>query len=1168
MKENRLHQFGPDNLTPLFREHRLAGEMPPAETPSPESSDKKRREEEKEQEAETKILKALEGSDQKTNLGKFVEFYLEEDAKIQLDEAKKFAQLLKTEMKRWGNLDIDIPETLFSDNKLVFLAIRGGLITYDAYLAAEKRVSPETGTSSHPQGRPIGSERNEDIQDYTDMYIEPGNKIRISNSTGEPVTVDQLVRDLKGGDIRQAWNARDTMQKRMTELNAEIRNYEDSARSVKRYALTLQRRLRNPTRKTDTAAIQQKLKQLEGEFNSDEQTIQNLKAEKMQLFSAVQELDRDRRFRKNYNDEDREEIERIGQKKLREDLASPQRRRILEEEARREMEQMTTAQEQADEAWVMKNRHRIGAIEGWRRRRDIAAMGTAPTQTAGYTYRTGGTDRTGYREAGDALSEEAATGKGNKARPYYEGRSEGLPFTPYGSSAAEREAFMRTQDELRELYLDTPDLEHFVDSEFPKHAEEYPALDRAYARAKTQWGKNPGRKYGDLAFMRSQIEFMQREGAFDGEMDARMKELGEGTIHALYKKEIGSPGGRYFSAGEKISITIPGELLPYSNGKSITVIYSPSEPLGVEAESQIEALMDAGVILKDIPTQTGTYGPPHNRRRVKGVDVYFTKEGRYAINGEPLLIGKDGKIDTKEELKGPVVAQREVSFGSNRPRLIHITDENGETTAFDVRLAERGERILDKDHRFAVTRLSGGGGNRFQIEFAEKGSFFVTGYEDRSGHAIFSFRLSVQKERKEKGKEGISEDARTFSTFVEQYLNIPQKELLNVMKNEMDGIDYTAVETRYGLSTFENPASELLGIIGKDKTKWTRAQEIRRSLDISLTPFDRSKMDNLLSILYLSNAKYAQEIVDTLEKKDTPLALPFEEDRKMIDLELDRSSIAIVSEKLAAQGNFDALPPSEKEKSIRTAWAELTQARMETIDKSEELDDKGEPKPIDLLIISTKTLGMNVEGKRRLLEPLNSHPSQQQNGEIQGKLHEITVEDIGGIDELISKYKEIENAIAKDHHLVTFLDLHGSPNGMLFPFKDGASSLEPITKITQHINSERSSLFISSCYGGEHVRLSAKDPAARKFLKGLSTNVDNTVNSLVPSEFEFSKIPQAYEKDSNGRYNGDLNNDGKVTLGELRIWLDRTAQFNDPRSYDVKGNRITRIQRGKGSDLA
>ena len=386
----------------------------------------------------------------------------------------------------------------------------------------------------------------------------------------------------------------------------------------------------------------------------------------------------------------------------------------------------------ADDDWLFRNRGNRFAVEReLRHRRAKQELGSTPSHLAGYTYRAGGEETVGYNEASDALSKEAAEGKGKKAPPHYKGRPDGLPFTPWGS-AGERDEYLRKQDELRELY--TPEVESFVEHEFPKHAEEYPALARAYARARAQWEGSPGRKYGDLAFMRSQIEFMQRESEFDGAMNARLQQLGE--IPALDKMEIGSPGGWYFLPGEKIRITIPGNLLPYSNGKSVTVVYAPSEPLGVEADSQIEALMNAGIILKDIPTQTGTYGPPHNRRRVKGVDIYFTKEGRYVINGTPRPIGKEGKIDMKEELKGPVLAQREVSFGSNRPRLIHILDDNGETTIFDVRLVERGVRILDKDRRFAVTRLSGGGGNKFQIEFAEKGSFFVTGYEDQSGHAI------------------------------------------------------------------------------------------------------------------------------------------------------------------------------------------------------------------------------------------------------------------------------------------------------------------------------------------------------------------------------------------------------------------------------------------------
>src|SRR3989344_1414359 len=122
-------------------------------------------------------------------------------------------------------------------------------------------------------------------------------------------------------------------------------------------------------------------------------------------------------------------------------------------------------------------------------------------------------------------------------------------------------------------------------------------LGNAFERAMKQWEKNPGRQYGDLAIMRSQLQYMQKRGKFNQLMKGVREKITAGSIQSLHKESIGSPGGRYFSPGEKVRITIPAELLPYSEGKDLTVVYEPFTVIGVGADSEMEALMDAGIII-------------------------------------------------------------------------------------------------------------------------------------------------------------------------------------------------------------------------------------------------------------------------------------------------------------------------------------------------------------------------------------------------------------------------------------------------------------------------------------------------------------------------------------------------------------------------------------------
>jgi len=83
-------------------------------------------------------------------------------------------------------------------------------------------------------------------------------------------------------------------------------------------------------------------------------------------------------------------------------------------------------------------------------------------------------------------------------------------FSPYNTREG-MERYMQVQDDLRAKY--TPDLERYVLENFDKCKGD-PAYERlriAFGNAQKEWGRNPERKYGDLAYMRSQIEYMLRQ---------------------------------------------------------------------------------------------------------------------------------------------------------------------------------------------------------------------------------------------------------------------------------------------------------------------------------------------------------------------------------------------------------------------------------------------------------------------------------------------------------------------------------------------------------------------------------------------------------------------------------------------------------------------------------
>ncbi|HLD07787.1 MAG TPA: hypothetical protein VJB60_01860 [Candidatus Peribacterales bacterium] len=348
----------------------------------------------------------------------------------------------------------------------------------------------------------------------------------------------------------------------------------------------------------------------------------------------------------------------------------------------------------------------------------------------------------------DHVSRAGGTVNGNSAyidhtgkdAEYYEstggGGSKRLSNDPNLRGYMERmggQKYRTMQQKLGESYI--PELTDFVSENLPAVQDDpnYERISRAFDRAMKFWNDNPGRIYGDLAFMRSQIQYMQKRGKFNQLMKGMREKMTLGDIRSLHKESIGSPDGRYFYPGQSIRLTIPAELLPYSEGKDLTVTYEPFTVIGVGADSEMEALMDAGIIIDRKETIAGTY--PDGRPRVKGIDVHFTKPGRYVLNGAPVLIGESGREGKKESLKS-VAMRTDISFGVARPRLVQILDLDREIVGeFDIRSMKQGVRLVDKNQKFGIMKVSDGK-NQFQLEFAKKGIFIIRGVGE-SGYTVF-----------------------------------------------------------------------------------------------------------------------------------------------------------------------------------------------------------------------------------------------------------------------------------------------------------------------------------------------------------------------------------------------------------------------------------------------
>lgn len=694
-----------------------------------------------------------------------------------------------------------------------------------------------------------------------------------------------------------------------------------------------------------------------------------------------------------------------------------------------------------------------------------------------------------------------------------------------GSNQGKNE-YLRKQDKLRQKYI--PELTEFVVENLPKVKDDpnYERINKAFNRAMEHWKDDPDRAYGDLAIMRSQIEYMQKRGKFN-QMKTMREKIAGGDIVSLYKKSIGSSGGRYFNPDEKVRITIPAELLPNSEGKDLTVVYEPFTVIGTEEDSQMQALMDAGIIIDKKEATAGTY--PDGRPRVQGIDVHFTRQGRYILNGIPITIGEKGKEEKKEEFKGPVLGKYSCSFRKERPRSIYISDENNVVISFDVRSLKPNERVFDSTGSFAVTRLSAG---QFSIECERKGPLIIEGFEDQSGHRMFAIKVNP----------GVEPSAPGSSPSPTQ----PERREEHIPFNE-------EMEKEFGLKISEYIDSDIRSFILTRKNNWQKAKNIGKSLNVSFDVDHRQGIDKLMSLLSIAESEYCEQIAEAVQ--DSSFNKGFTSaPRTAFDIEKDRSPMMIVSDILKNDSNFSQETDKAKRIArIQTEWSKLRERQWNSFGKSEELNDDGKSKPIDLLVIAeandTTTELWALRANDLIPQALRA------NGTMGEHLARVNVPVKSPSFDFIAQYQD--KVKKSDHHLLIYYVTHGNASGL-------KNSLGIIDALTTKIDTKKcsASVLFASCYGGAQMRNAVRERGT-KSLNGVPifTTINSTVEPLVQEQDMLFRMREGYEKPAGATHqNADMDKNGIVTLSELRVWLDETTLYHDAVSYGADGNRYVGSQ--------
>lgn len=273
--------------------------------------------------------------------------------------------------------------------------------------------------------------------------------------------------------------------------------------------------------------------------------------------------------------------------------------------------------------------------------------------------------------------------------------------------------YLQEQDRLRNSYV--PELQQFVEQNLDlyKNDPAYAALKRAYDRAKNiHWKNNPGRTYGDLAYMRSQIEALQRRHA----ADAHNEKLKDKWIHT---EEVAVPPIQGLGDADfKIRLVIPSRLLPTNNGQDKEVVYNPRN--NTFRRDDLGAVFAAGIVME--PVLAG-YKDGLGHDAVGSVRLHFTKPGAYQLNGRRVDVS-DGYYD--ETIENTRTLHRQLidfkQWSKAAPDRISITIDTAlQPVTFDLSRLTPGQE-LSGTHGVSVRLLHD---HQVEVKFGESGVYKI-----------------------------------------------------------------------------------------------------------------------------------------------------------------------------------------------------------------------------------------------------------------------------------------------------------------------------------------------------------------------------------------------------------------------------------------------------------
>jgi hypothetical protein len=238
------------------------------------------------------------------------------------------------------------------------------------------------------------------------------------------------------------------------------------------------------------------------------------------------------------------------------------------------------------------------------------------------------------------------------------------------------------------------------------------AADKVFAMLdsrRSRWGSHPDWRYGDLAWARSQFEFLEKGRQQDAEIRRTRESIGDAQV--LHTEAIPVDGDPY----KQIRIDLPEGMDPY--GKRGYVLLQPNSHQKFWDSKSIAYAREAGI---DFQIDTWPNG------RARGIRITFTKPGAYTVAGRQVFVGTEGEAvreqRQKERVEKKPRLERTFTYpAGSQPREFIITQEGEKSVTVDVSRLQPGEAV-DAEGGVTVVRNEDG---TFKVQHFMPGSYYV-----------------------------------------------------------------------------------------------------------------------------------------------------------------------------------------------------------------------------------------------------------------------------------------------------------------------------------------------------------------------------------------------------------------------------------------------------------